>query len=129
MHYFSIHLPSATTVSFTVSTRPLYSPASSPKFPRSLLRTSTILTLFEHAIRVSLVFCVALANIAKVQTTWGYFESGVGVWSKLSLLSGPVRLVAEKTHWWILGLLSLAILFACARRDYVGMSSTLPFSA
>src|ERR1700761_9446402 len=97
--FLSIHLPSATTVSFTVSTRPLYPPAgASPKPPRSLLRTLPILTLIKHVIRIFFVFCVLLVNATKLQVAAPSprIDAYAAFWPKLSLLGGLINLVAEK---------------------------------
>ncbi|KIW65922.1 hypothetical protein PV04_08136 [Phialophora macrospora] len=124
MHHFSIHLPSPTTVSFTVSTHPVVSTTKASRAfvpPRVKLR---IFTLLKHILRVILVWYTALVNVAKAQAVGSVGSSGrldayAALSLRLSLFSGFVRFVAEKTEWWILAPVSLGIVYACLRRDYV----------
>ncbi|KIW97793.1 uncharacterized protein Z519_01377 [Cladophialophora bantiana CBS 173.52] len=125
--HLSIHFPSPTTVSFTVSTRQPYPQAW------STTRTSSysyfpnvpIFTLIKHALRILLTLCIVLINLTKVQTDGppsridAYADFGL----QLSLLGGTIRVIAERTEWWILAPMSLGIVWACLRRDYVGMGA------
>ena len=119
--YFSIYLPSATTVSFTVSTRPLYAPTST-KTLRSLLSRVPVLSLIKHIFRVLLISFALLANLAKVEDVLRspIVNAYTEFWLRVSLLGGFVKLLAEKTEWWILVPVSLGIVYVCLKRDYVG---------
>lgn len=124
--YFLIHLPSATTVSFTVSTRPLHALSTSTKTFRSALSTFPILTLIKHVLRVLLVSFALLINLTKVEDVLrspianAYAE----IWPILGPFGGFVKLLSEKTDWWVLVLISLGITYTCMRKDYVGTSAS-----
>jgi hypothetical protein len=131
MHHFSIHLPSPTTVSFTVSTRPLYGPvvsattnASRAHVPSRVKVKVRIFTLLKNLLRMFLVLYTALVNVVKAQDSIlrssARLNSYADLWLRLSLFSGFIKFLAEKAEWWILVPVSLGIVYACLRRDYVG---------
>ncbi|KAJ9610258.1 hypothetical protein H2200_005035 [Cladophialophora chaetospira] len=121
--YFSIHLPSATTVSFTVSTRPLYAPTSSTKTLPSLLSRLPILSLIKHILRLLLISFTLLVNLAKVEDVARspIVDAYAEFWLSISLLGGVVKILAETVEWWVLVPASLGTVYICLRRDYVGM--------
>ena len=110
--YLEVHLPSPTTVSFTVTTR---------RRPGSKI---SLLVLLRHALRVLLVFYVLLVNLAKVQAAslLGSFDRYANFFLRLSLMNGLLRLVGENTEWWVLAPVSALLVWLCLRRDYVGRS-------
>lgn len=114
--YLTILLPSPTTVSFTVSTRP-------PSTPRT-----TALNLLRYTARVLLLFYVLLVNLAKLQPLIGsprvdaYAELGL----RVSLVGSLVSAVAERTEWWILVAVTGLLGYACLRRDYDGTDCLSP---
>ena len=110
--YLEVHLPSPTTVSFTVTTR---------RRPASKI---SLLALLRHALRVLLVFYVLLVNLAKAQTVFllGSLDRYTNFFLRLGLMNGLLRLVAERTEWWVLAPVSSLLVWLCLRRDYVGKS-------
>ncbi|KIW23685.1 uncharacterized protein PV07_11865 [Cladophialophora immunda] len=120
--YLSIHLPSPTTVSFTVSTRQpsqAWSVKGSPS--HSYLPRVPVFTLIKYALRVLLVLGVVLVNLTKgrIDAPHSQLDAYVDLGLKLSLAGGTIRAIAEHAEWWILGPVSLGIIYACLRRDYV----------
>ncbi len=119
--YFSIHLPSATTVSFTVSTRPLYAPSSSTKTFRTVLSRLPVLTLIKHVLRVVIVSFALLVNLAKAEDVLRSPIAGAyaEMWPTPGVLGSFVGLLSENLDWWLLAPVSLGIIYACMRKDYV----------
>ncbi|EXJ82830.1 phosphatidylinositol glycan, class H [Capronia epimyces CBS 606.96] len=141
--YLEVYLPSPTTVSFTVTTRrPRRPTATSTSTPTSKSRfkhrlrffKSHILTLtvLRHVVRLVLVFYALLLNVAKAQHHRHHhhhqqdttelncaFDKYAQLALQLSLGGGLVKTLAERTEWWILVPLSLAVIYLCLRRDYV----------
>ncbi|KAJ4518825.1 hypothetical protein HRR78_001198 [Exophiala dermatitidis] len=80
-----------------------------------------------------LVFYVLLFNVAKAQqyhhrrgtptTATGTFLAFLDNYSdtalQLSVGGSLVKSIAERTEWWILAPLSLAVVYMCLKRDYV----------
>lgn len=148
--YLEVYLPSPTTVLFTVTTRrPRHNPApalspSTPvskqhfnyKYTERLKNVYHLLwsTVLRHTIRIMLVFYVLLFNVAKAQqyhhrrgtptTATGTFLAFLDNYSdtalQLSVGGSLVKSIAERTEWWILAPLSLAVVYMCLKRDYVG---------
>lgn len=110
--YLEVHLPSPTTVSFTVTTR---------RQDPSKLR-SRLITLFRHVCRVVLVFYTLLTNLIKGQQIFGFgaLSSYVDFWLNWTLGSGLIKLFADRLEWWIIVPVSLMVMYLCLRRDYVG---------
>ncbi|KAL2408582.1 hypothetical protein ABEF93_005204 [Exophiala dermatitidis] len=147
--YLEVYLPSPTTVLFTVTTRrPRHNPApalspSTPvskqhfnyKYTERLKNVYHLLwsTVLRHTIRIMLVFYVLLFNVAKAQqyhhrrgtptTATGTFLAFLERYSdtalQLSVGGSLVKSIAERTEWWILAPLSLAVVYMCLKRDYV----------
>ena len=114
---FQVQRPS----SFTVSTRPLYSVASSTKTSR-FLRKVSVFALFKHTIRILLVCYTLLVNLAKIQTVVQLprVDACVDFLLRLSSLGSFITLLAETAEWWILVPLSVGVVYSSLRRDYVG---------
>ncbi|ETI25648.1 hypothetical protein G647_02422 [Cladophialophora carrionii CBS 160.54] len=123
MHHFSIYLPSPTTVSFTVSTRPLHVPVVSTNSSRVHIPRvkARIFTFLKHVLRALLVFYTALVTVVKAQGSVqsASFDAYADLLLHLSLFSGFIRFLADKAEWWILVPVSLVVMYACLRRDYV----------
>ncbi|OAP59233.1 hypothetical protein AYL99_06531 [Fonsecaea erecta] len=124
--YLSIHLPSPATVSFTVSTRQPPRAWSTNNRASSHswfchLRRVPIFTLTKYALRVLLVLYTVVVNLAKAQsdTQSPRLDAYADLGLKLSLVGGTIRAVAERAEWWVLAPVSLGIVYACLRRDYV----------
>ncbi|KAH0832572.1 hypothetical protein AYO21_06034 [Fonsecaea monophora] len=126
--YLSIHLPSPTTVSFTVSTRePVQQPASLINRPSSShllhLRRVPVFSLLKHALRILLVLLVLLVNLTKARIEAPRPSSGLDAYAdlglKLSLVGGTIGAIADRAEWWVLAPVSLIVVYACLRRDYV----------
>ncbi|EXJ57316.1 phosphatidylinositol glycan, class H [Cladophialophora yegresii CBS 114405] len=129
MQYFSIYLPSPTTVSFTVSTRPLHNPvpvvststnSSRVSIPRIKAR---IFTVLKHVLRALFVFVTALVNVVKaqgsVQSAGPRLDAYADLLLHLSPFNSFIRFLADKAEWWVLASLSLVVMYACLRRDHV----------
>ncbi|OAL26206.1 hypothetical protein AYO22_04384 [Fonsecaea multimorphosa] len=127
--YLSIHLPSPTTVSFTVSTRQpggwsINRPSSSHSHSHSSFRRvlPPVFTLINYALRILLVLYIVLLNLAKAQSDVAQpsrLDAYTDLGLKLSLVGGSIRAVAERAEWWFLAPVSLVIVYVCLRRDYV----------
>lgn len=125
IQHFSIYLPSPTTVSFTVSTLPLYDPAAQGNTTNRLshlwLTKIHVFRVLKYIARIVLVFYTLLINFTKAQTLAHSprLDAYVDLWLGLSPFDRVVKVLAEKAEWWLLVPLSLAIVYACLRRDYV----------
>ncbi|KEF60731.1 uncharacterized protein A1O9_02292 [Exophiala aquamarina CBS 119918] len=107
--YLEIYCPSPTTVSFTVETR-----------QRSNSKQK-LLTAVRYGSRFLLVLYALLVNVAKAQSLispGSAAERYANFLVKLTLIGPVIRILAESAEWWVLGPLSLVILYACLKRDH-----------
>jgi phosphatidylinositol N-acetylglucosaminyltransferase subunit H len=120
MHHFAIHLPSPTTVSFTVSTRPLFIEDWATQRPWRWLPRGGFFALMKHSLRVILMYFTILVNLAKTRGLFGVqYHSIIDTCLKLSLLVNIIKPLAERLEWLVLIPASLVMVFLCLRRDYV----------
>jgi phosphatidylinositol N-acetylglucosaminyltransferase subunit H len=120
MHHFAIHLPSPTTVSFTVSTRPLFLEEPFTRRPWRWLPRGGYFTLTKHSLRIILVYLIILLNLAKIRGSVGVqYRDIIDSCLKLSLLDNITKALAARLEWLALILASVIVIFLCLRRDYV----------
>lgn len=107
--YLEIDCPSPTTVSFTIDTR-----------QRSNSR-QRLLTALRYGCRILLVLSTLLVNVAKAQTLTSPGSVPhlyAAFLMNLTLVGWVVRLLADSLEWWILGPVSLTVLYACLKKDH-----------
>jgi phosphatidylinositol glycan class H protein len=107
--FLEIYCPSPTTVSFTVDTR-----------QRSNSRQK-LLTALRYGCRILLVLYVLLVNGAKAQSLTSQGSAAdhyANFLINLTLIGQVIRTLAEVMEWWVLGPLSLVVLYACLKRDH-----------
>src|SRR5947209_2381846 len=105
--HLTIHSPSTTTVSYTVSNAPF-----------RVTRSSTVLSYFQVSLRVLVCICVVLIDIATAEAIFASKS-----WTTVipfGSIENAARHIAELLDWRVTAVASFLVIYFCMRRSYTG---------
>lgn len=104
--HLEVEAPSSTTINYVVTSKKR--------------QASRLLRIIGHAVRIAVIFHVALLSVVKARQDGYLVKDNITVKTLLSFtfFDAVIELLAHSTEWWLMSVGTLAVAWLCLRRPY-----------